>query len=117
MELPERYLDFAGPDEIRVKGHRVWIEHVLVPHLNQGLGPEELGAWFPTLSADEIGAVLAYYRQHRPEVDAYLRRVGEQQEAAFLEAERNPSPAMRRIRGLRKLASEGMLASETLRRG
>lgn len=115
MGTPEEYLDVVSPDEIRIKGHRIWIEHVLLPHVNEGLGPEELADWFPTLSAAEINALLAYYRLHRAEADAYLRTVREQQDAVFREAARNPSPAMRRIGELRaKLAAEGTLPSQAL---
>lgn len=118
MVKPEKYLDFIALDEIRIKGHRIWIEHILLPHLTEGLGREELSDWFPTLSAAEIDAVLAYYRLHRPEVDTYLKSVRDQEDAAFQAAARNPSPAVRRLRELKStLAAEGKLPSEAMRGG
>jgi hypothetical protein len=29
MQL-EDYFDFSNPEEIRIQGHRIWIEHVLL---------------------------------------------------------------------------------------
>jgi uncharacterized protein (DUF433 family) len=101
MDTPEQYLDVVAPDEIRVKGHRIGIEHVLLPHVRHGLGAGELARGLPTLSATEIGAVLAYYHEHRAEADAYLRAVREREERAFAEAERNPPPGVRRLLALR----------------
>jgi uncharacterized protein (DUF433 family) len=118
MGKPEEYLDFVAPDEIRIKGHRIGIEHVLFAHLDQGVRPEALGSLFPTLSRAELDGVLAYYRLHRPEMDVYLKGVREREDAVFRQAEMSPSPAMRRVGELRaKLASEGKLPSQPLRRG
>ena len=36
-----RYFDFQQPDRIRIKGHRLGIEHILNHHL-EGYNPEEI---------------------------------------------------------------------------
>lgn len=101
MREPESYLAFVGPDEIRIKGHRIGIESVLIAHLEEGMTVDQLRARFPTLAPEEIEAVLEYHRQHRSDVDAYLQTVREHEDRVFEEAARNPSPAARRLSALR----------------
>lgn len=70
----EDFLDIISPDEIRLRGHRVWIEHVLEEHLGRDMTPAELTRRFPTLSMQEVLAVLLYYHSNRDAMDAYLER-------------------------------------------
>jgi hypothetical protein len=58
--MPETYLIFASPDEIRLKGHRVWLEHI-VPYFQQGKTDEEIVITLPTLTLDEVAGVRAWY--------------------------------------------------------
>jgi hypothetical protein len=118
MGKAEEYLEFVAPDEISVKGSRIGIESVPFAHLDQGVPPDELRSWFPALSAAEIEAVLGYARLHGAGVEKYLQAVRGREERVFRRAELNPSPAMRLIRELRaKLAAEGKLPGQALRRG
>gem|GEM_PF-3568163 len=87
----EEYLDFADPREIRIQGHRVWLEHVVYEHVHNGLAPDELAARFPSLTPDEIYAVLLYYYRNQVAVDRYVANWiawGEQMRA---EQARNPT--------------------------
>src|SRR5204862_4050904 len=59
---PADYLDFQAPNDIRLKGHRIGIETVLFAHL-EGMIAEEIAFYYPTLSVEEILAVIAYYGQ------------------------------------------------------
>jgi uncharacterized protein (DUF433 family) len=70
----EDYLEFVSSDEIRIRGHRVWLEHVLEAHLGREMTPAELLRRFPTLSMEQVLAALLYYHANRPAVDAYLSR-------------------------------------------
>jgi uncharacterized protein (DUF433 family) len=94
----EEYLDFADPGEIRIQGHRVWLEHVVYEHVHNGLAPDELIARFPSLTPDEIYAVLLYYYRNQASVDLYVANWiswGEQMRA---EQERNPTTDMLTLR-------------------
>ena len=91
----EDYLDFQKPDVIRLRGHRIGLEHVIEAY-KEGETPEQIVAYYKSLSLEEVYAVIAYYLRNRDEVEAYLARV----DAAVAEQERNyrPSPVMHRIR-------------------
>jgi len=97
----EDYLDFTTLDAIRIKGHRVGIEHVLNYYL-EGYPVEDIADEFPGMSLEKIYAVITYYLANRASVDAYLVRVREGKEADFREWANMPSPAVQRLRELRK---------------
>jgi uncharacterized protein (DUF433 family) len=66
---------------------RVWDIHVW--HDLRGQTPEEIVASFPQLSVADVHAALAYYLDHREEIDSQAN--AEQAEVARLEAEQEPS--------------------------
>ena len=72
MELRD-YFDFNSEIDIRIKGHRIAIQHVLNKY-RQGMGPDELLCRFPTLSMEEIYATILYYLANKEEVEVYLER-------------------------------------------
>jgi uncharacterized protein (DUF433 family) len=41
----------------------------LVPYFQDGCSHEEILRWMPALTAEEIGVVERYYREHRAELD------------------------------------------------
>jgi uncharacterized protein (DUF433 family) len=45
----EDYLEFVSPGETRIRGHRVWLEHILDEHIGREMTPTELLRRFPTL--------------------------------------------------------------------
>jgi uncharacterized protein (DUF433 family) len=67
----EAFFEFRGPDEIKIKGRRVWLEHVLLPY-RAGYAVEQLRLMFPTLKPREIEAAIRYYELHRERIDRYL---------------------------------------------
>jgi uncharacterized protein (DUF433 family) len=73
MVLDERYLESHSPDDIRVKGTRVGIEHLLSAYLAGGL-PEEICLEFPTVGLEQVHGVIAWYLGNREEANAYLHR-------------------------------------------
>lgn len=72
MELRD-YFNFNSEIDIRIKGHRIAIQHVLNEYL-QGKGPDELLQRFPTLSMEKIYATILYYLTNKEEVEVYLTR-------------------------------------------
>lgn len=72
MELQD-YFDFNSEIDIRIKGHRIAIQHVLNKY-RQGKGPDELLCLFSTLSIEEIYATILYYLANKEEVEVYLER-------------------------------------------
>ena len=96
----EDYFDFLGPNEIRINGHRIGIEHV-IERYHDGDSPEQIALVFPGLSLEKIYAAVAYYLHNQAEIDRYLAR-----QAALIAQEvrdydaREPSPVMKRMRAL-----------------
>lgn len=88
MEL-ESYFDFYPTGAIRIKGHRIDLEHV-VREYNRGMNMEELLERFDTLSAEEIQACIDYYLAHREEVDEDIRKWDEKYEQLRQEQQRDP---------------------------
>jgi uncharacterized protein (DUF433 family) len=87
------YLEFISPDEIRLKGHRIWLEHI-VARARHGMSAADIASDLPTLTIAEVEAVLAYDASHGAEVDAYMAR-----HAAYL-AERERLATLRPRRPL-----------------
>ena len=95
----DRFFEVVAPDDIRIKGHRIGIEDVLLLYLD-GYVPEQIAARYPTLSMREIRAAIAYYERDREQVDVYLRAVLAHEEASRRAQQANPSPARVRLRAL-----------------
>jgi uncharacterized protein (DUF433 family) len=90
----EDYLDFLAPDVIRLRGHRIGLEHVVEAH-KEGETPEQIAAYYKSIPLEQIYAVIAYYLRNRDDVEAYLARVNAA--VAARERAQQPSAVMRRI--------------------
>jgi uncharacterized protein (DUF433 family) len=99
MQL-EDYFDFLAPDDIRIKGHRIGIEDVLYEYLFNAKTPNELQRRFPTLTLEQIYATITYYLRNKETIDAYLTDWIEFGERMRAEQEKNPPPALVRLRRL-----------------
>ena len=101
----EDYFDFLGPDDIRIKGHRIGIDDILSYYL-EGFSAEEIGARFPSLKLEEIHATITYYLHNRADVDALLARLVAWREQRYQAAVANPSPLAQRLRELKAQRQE-----------
>jgi uncharacterized protein (DUF433 family) len=111
MQL-EDYFEFEkfptkfGPAErIRIKGHRISIEHVLEYH-QQGMGPEAIVRdVYPSLTLEEVYATITYYLHNKAEVDAYLER-GRKIEDAYYQEYQEQGPYFLRDQALTRTADQ-----------
>ncbi len=71
MQL-EDYFEFLGPNEIKIKGHRIWLEHVLEEYLYRDMTLEDLVKRFETLTKEQLLAVLLYYHANKATMDRYM---------------------------------------------
>ena len=99
------YFDHVAPDVIRIRGHRLGIEHVLGYYL-EGYSPEEIAQEYPGLSLEKIYATITYYLSNREELDAYLQRVHDRDERAWQTWAGNPSPLVQRLQVIREEQAE-----------
>ena len=100
MQL-EDYFEFLGPNEIRIKGHRVGIESILRKYL-AGRTAEDIARDYDTLRLVDIYATITYYLQNKAEVDAYLRRNEQLITEQMARSDANPPAVVLRLRELRE---------------
>jgi len=56
----------------RIAGHRIRVQDVVL-WTEQGQSPDQIVADFPQLSLADVYAALAYYHDHRDEIDREIR--------------------------------------------
>ena len=56
----------------RIAGSRIQVKHIAIMHERQGMKPEEIVSEFPHLTLAGIYAALAYYHDHREEMNAEI---------------------------------------------
>jgi uncharacterized protein (DUF433 family) len=100
MQL-EEYFEFESPQVIKIKGHRIYLEHVLYEYLIRGMTFEELVARFDTLNKEELLAVLLYYHRNKEAMDKYLADWLEYCRASREENKRDHAEWYARMRRLR----------------
>jgi len=82
MQL-EDYLEFDNPNGIHIRDTRVNIENVIVAAA-RGHAPGRIVQSYPSLTLEQVHAVLTYYYRNRQQIDDYMAR----QKAAYDEAKR-----------------------------
>lgn len=100
MQL-EDYFEFAEPDIIRLKGHRIFLEHVLERWL-KGYSPEHIVHDLPTLTLEEVYAAITYYLHNKTAIDAYLERAQQLGEEQMRRADAHPTAVTLRLRALKE---------------
>lgn len=90
----ERTPDVAG-GKPRIAGRRITVQDIVIWHERLGLTADDIAAEYD-LTLSEVYSALAYYYDHRPEIDEAIR-AGQ----AFVEAMRDqiPSKVLGKLRG------------------
>jgi len=97
MEL-EEYFNFFAPNDIRIKGTRVGIETVLYDYIYRSRSPQDIVASYPSLTQEQVYATITYYLHNKEKVNAYLTNWLENARLRREEQNRNPSPAIQKLR-------------------
>jgi uncharacterized protein (DUF433 family) len=100
MQL-EDYFDFLAPDDIRIRGTRVGIETVLYEFIHQSQSPEAIAGRYPVLTLEQVYATITYYLHNQTTIEAYMADWLAHGERMRAEQERNPTPAMLKLRQVR----------------
>jgi len=85
----------------RIVGHRSRVSQIVVDH--RQLSPEEIVEHYPHLTLGDVHAALAYYHDHRGEIDAQIHeaeRLGEE----LAERQRNDSKFQEFVQELKRRA-------------
>jgi uncharacterized protein (DUF433 family) len=94
--------DFGPVERIRLKGHRIGVEH-LIGFFQEGLSPEAiLREVYPSLSLEKIYATILYYLLNKERIDEYMRRADEIGDKYYQESLQQPeSEVVRRLKALK----------------
>ena len=76
----------------RISGHRITVQDVVIWHERLGLSADEIATGYG-LSLADVYAALAYYYDHREEIDQAIRA-----DAEFITALRQRSPSKLRAK-------------------
>ena len=79
----------------RIAGHRIRVRDIVL-WTEQGRSPDQIVADFPQLSLADVYAALAYYHDHREEID---RQIREDDEFVAEMKARNGPGLLERLRG------------------
>ena len=63
-----------------IAGHRVRVLDIVIWHEHQGLTPDEIVSQIPSITLADVHAALAYYYDHREEIQEEIRVEREQAE-------------------------------------
>ncbi len=100
--LLEDYFDFLAPDDIRIKGHRVGIESVLLDYLHRNLTAEQIALRYPSLTLEKVYATILYYLHNREVVEKYLTDHLDWVRKTRDDAKQNPSVVARRVLAIKE---------------
>ncbi|MFN6559380.1 MAG: DUF433 domain-containing protein [Nostoc sp. ChiSLP01] len=99
MQLKD-YFDFQRPDDIRLKGTRVRIETILYDFIHRARTLEEIADSYPSLTLEQVYATILYYLHNKEAVSAYIADWLEWSHKMQEEQQRNPSPAVIKLKKL-----------------
>ena len=57
----------------RIAGHRITVKHIVMCHQRAGDSPDEIVSAYPSLTLSDVYAALAYYFDHKAEIDADIK--------------------------------------------
>jgi uncharacterized protein (DUF433 family) len=90
----------------RIDGHRITVKHIVLDHQRRGLSPDEIVSAYPSLTLSDVYAALAYYHDHRAEIDADIKADDEH----WAEIERqNPERLIDRLKARKANAPDNTL--------
>ena len=98
MQL-EDYFEIVSPTSIRLKGHRIGIEHV-IERYRDGYSAEQIAQDFPRVHLETIYATITYYLHFQQEVDRYLAGVAAIVERNIQTSDAEESPVVKRLQAL-----------------
>ena len=58
----------------RIAGHRIRVMDIVVWHEGRGMSPDEIVDHYPGITLADVYAALAYYLDHRDEIEAEFER-------------------------------------------
>ncbi len=100
MQL-EDYFIFLAPDDIRIQGTRIGIEHILYEYIHNAQSPEDIAQSFETVTLTQVYATILYYLENRETVGHYIADWLDYTLKAEVEHDQHPPAIVERLRQLR----------------
>ena len=100
MQL-EDYFDFLAPDDIRLKGTRIGIEHILYEYIHRAQTPEAISERFHTVTLEQVYATILYYLHNKEAVTAYITDWLEWSHRMREAQRKNPPPFIEKLQRLK----------------
>lgn len=106
LELPKTpypadYLIILADNDIRVRGTRIGIEHILYEYIHNAKTAEAIASQFPTVTLEQVYATILYYLQNKAAIDQYLADWLDYTLAAEAEQDSQSIPGIQRLKALR----------------
>ena len=95
--MEQSYVHMDQHGAYRVGGTRVMLDGVVSAY-KEGCTPETIIQRYRALTLEHAYGAIAYYLANKELVEDYLRKQNEEWERLRAEQDRNPSPAMVRVR-------------------
>jgi len=108
MQL-EDYFERLAEDDIRIKGTRIGIEHILYQYIHRAQTPEAIAERFRTVTLEQVYATILYYLHNQEAIGAYLTDWLAWSHQMREEQRKNPPPF---IEKLRQFKAEKLAAAE-----
>ena len=106
----EDFLEFQAHDEIKLKGHRIWLHHVVQMYLSGMTDVKQLRDWYPDPDESAVLACLLYYSLHRKQVDRYISDLKEHAEEMGAKQCIELAPLIERMRALAEVRKQEAVA-------
>jgi uncharacterized protein (DUF433 family) len=79
----------------RIAGHRIRVQDVVIWHEKLGLSADEIVHQYPTITPADVYAALAYYWDHRAEID---RAIADEHASGEEFRQRHASPLQEKLK-------------------
>jgi uncharacterized protein (DUF433 family) len=96
------YFTFLAEDDIRLKGTRIGIEHILHEHIHKAQPAEAIANLFPTVTLEQVYATILYYLQNKQAVGQYLSDWLDFTLKAEAAQDSSSDPAIERLKALKR---------------
>lgn len=100
MQLEDHFI-FLSPDDIRIRGSRIGIEHILYEYIHNAKSAEEIAQIFETVSLAQVYATILYYLENLETVGQYVAAWLDETLKAEAEHDQHPPAIVERLRRLR----------------
>jgi uncharacterized protein (DUF433 family) len=95
------YFVFLADNDIRIKGTRIGIEHILYEYIHNAKTAEAIASQFSTVTLEQVYATILYYLQNKTAIGQYLSDWLDYTLTAEAQQDNDPDPGIQRLKALK----------------